>query len=385
MGVKRESPKVIICARSMSKRLLKIFTEGFPLHDWDWVLATSLVVLYAMGLVATLSISQGGSEGRALRQFGYVMVGVLLVLGMVRLETHRLRTTAFIAYLVTVVMLALVLVIGTDIRGTKSWFAIGAFTLQPVEFMKLSLILMLAGYYERSRFRNDPWTRFLVSGIITAVPVGLVLMQPDAGSALILTLIWLAMAATQLDVRRIMLLIAVACAAGLVMWFFLLEGYQQERIRVLINPNLDPYGVGYNTRQSVIAIGSGLLFGRGIGAGSQGHLRFLPEAVTDFPFAVLAEELGLMGALVVFSAFAVLCARMLHIAREAREDFSSLLTYGVSAWFFLQAFVNIGMNLGILPVIGVPLPFISYGGSSLIAASLAAGVVIGVRTVRRND
>ena len=367
----------------MSKRLLKFFSESLQFHDW--ALATSLVVLYAMGLVVTLSISQGGSEGRALRQFGYVVVGVLLVLGTARLETHRLRTTAFITYLITIAMLVLVLVIGAEIRATKSWFAVGSFTLQPVEFAKLSLILMLAGYFERSRFRSDPWTRFFVSGVITAVPVGLVLFQPDAGSALILTLIWLAMATTQLDGRRICLLIGIACVACLVTWFFLLEGYQQGRIRVLVNPRLDPYGVGYNTRQSVIAIGSGLFFGRGIGAGSQGHLRFLPEAVTDFPFAVLAEELGLMGALAILSAFAVVCIRILHIARDAREDFSSLLAYGIGAWLFLQIFVNIGMNLGILPVIGVPLPFISYGGSSLIAVSLAAGLVLGVRTVRRND
>lgn len=348
----------------------------------DWYLGASLVVLYALGLVASISIAQGGNEGRVARQLVFVGSGLALAIGFARTATHRLRAAALPCYAAMLALLGLVLVAGVNIRGTRGWFSFGFFNLQPVEFMKLALVLMLAAYFEKSRFLVSSWKRFLVSGIFSGIPILLVLKQPDVGSALVLGVIWLVLALSQLSVRRVLFLAGLGIIIATIAWLFLLKPYHKERMFVVLNPQLDPYGVGYNTRQALIAIGSGMLTGRGIGAGSQGHLRFLPEVATDFPFAIIAEELGFVGALIVCVALMVVIGRTMYAAQHVRDDFSSFLAFGIGVWIFFQSFVNLGMSLGLLPVIGLPLPFISYGGSSILAVSCAAGIVLGMRTVR---
>jgi len=349
----------------------------------DGFLFIALIVLVAFGAAVHISIAQGGDSARAIRQLVYVGLGIVLFLIATHIETHRLRTASLVWYGTCFALLALVLIFGSSIRGTRGWFSLGFVSFQPVELMKLGLVVVLAAFFERSRFIYSQWKRFVISFVIAILPIGLVLLQPDAGSSLVLGAIWLMLAITQLDRRKVLFLIFVAIVIFGISWVTVIKDYQKERILVLMNPAADPYGIGYNTRQSVIAIGSGKFFGRGIGEGSQGHLRFLPEAATDFPFAVIAEEMGFVGSVTVLVSFAFLIVRIIYIVRHARDDYSAYFAYGVSVWFFTQTAINIGMNLGLLPVIGVPLPFISYGGSALLVSCLALGLVGGIATLRR--
>ena len=346
----------------------------FSLRDWGIVAA--VVTLSAFGLVAVASLHAGTGDPRLVTQAIAVGVGCALMLVIARFRSHHLRAVSVPVYAACVAAMALVLVAGSTVRGTKGWFFLGPFSLQPVEFMKLGLILMLASYFERAHAVATPWELAAKSACIALPAVGLTLLQPDAGSALILVLLWALLLVPQMPWRQRAVLAVAAAALCVGGWFFLFEDHQRERVRVLVNPARDPFGAGYNIRQSIIAVGSGRIWGRGIGAGSQSQLQFLPEASTDFSFAIIAEELGLAGALALLVAYAVLLGRMLAHMPRAPDGFAACALAGIGGWWSVQAAFYVSMNLGLAPVVGIPLPFVSYGGSALLSCFLAAGCVL---------
>ncbi len=353
----------------------------------DWLLLFAVSVLMALGLLAIFSISlstQGSGVPLVSKQLIAFGIGLGCFL-FVSVSNYRLlKSWSWFLYALAVVLLFGVLTFGVTIRGTTGWFAIGGFHIQPVEFAKLALAVVLAKYFGDRASKEAGWKEAVISGAITAAPVALTLAQPDLGSALVLIGTWgLLLLFGGLRKRSALLMFLLfAVAAGLA-WQFFLADYQQARILSFVNPESDPLGQGYNVRQAIIGIGSGGWFGRGLGFGSQSQLKFIPESQTDFIFAVVAEELGFFGVLILLGAFFLLFQRILLHASRTRDDFTSYLLLGVGSSLFLQAAVNIGMNLGLLPVTGIALPLVSYGGSSLVLTLLMLGLVHSVAVRQR--
>ena len=262
------------------------------------------------------------------------------------------------------------------IRGTRSWFNLFGFSFQPVELAKVGLILILAYIISRFGRRFERPLFFYGTGLVAFLPIFLVLLQPDLGSAILLGFIWFGMM-LMAGVRKkhILFVILLVVTVSIIGWFFLLKDYQKERLQTFVNPNRDPLGTGYNLTQSTIAVGGGRLIGRGLGFGSQSQLHFLPEAQTDFIYAVIGEEMGLAGVTVMLILFTIIFWRIILIIKHTNSDFVAFFASGVFILFLTQLFTNIGANIGLLPITGVTLPFVSYGGSSLIVNLLLLGIL----------
>lgn len=349
------------------------------LRQLDWMLIVAIFALVAIGLSAIYSVDISTEATQYIflkKQLIAFFLGAVFFF-VVGISNYRLlKGYSLILYIASIASLALVLFLGTTIRGTTGWFSLGAFNFQPVEFAKISLAIMLAWYFSE-RARKDFGLRELFeSAIITAVPVVLTLMQPDLGSAVILMSIWgIVVLFAGIKWKYILTLLVGSGLVSIFSWVFLFAEYQKARLTTFLNPELDPLGQGYNITQALIAIGSGKFFGRGLGLGSQSQLQFLPEAQTDFIFAVIAEELGLFGVVILLSAFFLLFMRILRHASQTTDAFTSYLLLGIGGVFFVHFVINIGMNLGLMPVTGIALPFVSYGGSSLMLSMLMLGVI----------
>lgn len=354
---------------------------------YDWVLPVVVLVLTFIGLATIYSIDL--SRGETLQYFPTqtvaLILGCIVMLAASMIHVTVYQSSARLAYIGSLALLAGVLVFGVTIRGTTGWFRFGGFSFQPSEIAKVALILFLAWLIHRyGRQFHTP--RFLVaSAMVMLLPVGLIMLQPDLGSALILGGIWfLFLFFVGVQKRYIALIIGMGALVATVGWMFLFADYQKERLLTFIDPSRDALGSGYNVTQSIIAIGSGKLFGRGLGFGSQSQLHFLPEAQTDFIFAVIAEELGFVAVLVVFGLYFILLWRLMFLARQAQDDFRAFIVLGIALLFFIQVLINVGATVGLLPVTGVTLPFLSYGGSSLIINFLLIGIAESVARSTRN-
>ena len=278
-------------------------------------------------------------------------------------------------YALGIASLLLVVFFGRTVNGTKGWFEFGGFQLQPVEFVKIILCIVLAKYFSDHVDNMNSWRLIFMSGLITGAPVVLVMLQPDAGSALLMMGIWFGLLlALPIPRRRIGMLLLVAVVAGVASWFLVLRTYQKDRILNFVSPTRDQSKSGYNVQQAITAVGSGQWIGRGLGLGTQSQLSFLPERQTDFIFASISEELGFVGAGAIVALFAIIFWRMFVLSQRSRDNFSVVLSIGLAMMIFIQVFVNIGMNIGVFPVAGIPLPFISYGGSSLLSSMVAIGL-----------
>lgn len=350
----------------------------FPLLSRvDWTLVGAYLFLIGIGLVSLYSASLSDGDGSYFwKQIGFTVAGAVIV-SVTALIPHTLFARRQKALTITaVITLVAVLLFGKTIRGTTGWFSIGGFGIQPVELVKVLMVLVLAGFFAVRAKTTSGIMLIIQSGALVAVLAGLVLLQPDFGSASLLVLIWFGLLIVAGVKKRYLLAIALGfIALAVVAWFFLLKPYQKDRIMVFWDPGRDPLGRGYNVTQSVIAIGSGGFFGKGVGYGSQSQLRFLPERQTDFIFAVIAEELGFVGVLVVMSLFSVMIFRFYKIVSESDDSFTIYMVSGFALAVTLETFINIGSNIRLLPVTGVTLPFMSYGGSSLLAKSLMIGLV----------
>jgi len=366
----------------MFKRLF-ILTRGY-----DWYLIINVILLMIFGLAALYSLQINVAEPNFVflnRQLIFVGLGLVLFFLMSQIS-FRVWGDYYKVILGTVAfMLIVVLIVGISIRGTTGWLEFFGQTFQPVELAKIALIIFLAKFFTSRGKQPKLLTDIFISGLITGALIVLVMLQPDLGSAMILFFIWLVMVLL-LPIRKktvfIIFLIIVVLAAGA--WFFLFKDYQKDRLLTFIQPQLDPLGAGYNVRQSVVAVGSGQLVGRGLALGSQSQLNFLPEQETDFIFAVIAEELGFVGASLLLILFFSLLVRLYRIAQQTRDDFGNMLALGVITYLTVQTFINMGMNMGIAPVTGVPLPLVSYGGSSLLSVLIALGIVLNIHLKNRS-
>jgi rod shape determining protein RodA len=291
----------------------------------------------------------------------------------------RTGNTVFYFFLSILVLLVLVLFVGEITLGAQSRFDLGFFSLQPSDPAKLILIIVLAKYFAKRHEQIGDFKHIIISGIYSLLIIGLVLIQPDFGSAVILSCVWLGMVLVSgIKIKHLLTVGLVGTVVFGLMWQFLFFDYQKDRILTFLNPLADIQGAGYNAYQSTVAIGSGGLFGKGIGYGTQSKLLFLPEYETDFIFAAFAEEWGLFGVLMLFSLFALLVWRLLDHAAKGSTNFERLFASGVCILFVAHFFIHIGMNIGLLPVTGTTIPFLSYGGSHLITEFIAVGMVMGM-------
>lgn len=344
---------------------------------FDVYLVTSVLVLTALGLVTMYSY-QGDNEYFN-RQI--IWIGVAIVLMLVALIPDyrflRIGNTTFLLFLFFTFLLILVLFIGEITLGAQSRFNLGFFSFQPSDPAKLVLIAVLAKYFSKRHELIGDFKHIVISGLYTLVFFGLVFIQPDFGSAIILFFIWFGMilvAGIKFKHLAVVFLLGSIAFGG--MWQFAFQDYQKARIMTFLNPLEDIRGTGYNAYQSTIAVGSGQLYGKGIGYGTQSKLQFLPEYETDFIFAAYAEEWGLFGVLMLFGLFGVVIWRLLRHAIAAATNFERLFATGVAILFVSHFFVHIGMNIGLLPVTGTTVPFLSYGGTHLMTEYLGIGIVM---------
>ena len=347
--------------------------------DFPTVVASLLLVAVGIVGIASATLDQS-NEGLWRRQVVWLLIAVVVATVVVAVDYHFWAELALMLHGAVAVLLALVLFIGKEVAGNRSWLLLGPLRLQPSELAKWTTCLILAAYLA-VRVRDRLRLRHLIEmGVLMAVPMALVAMQPDLGTALIFVPIYLA-AILLGGVRWKTIL--VACLFSVLLAPFgwtQLKSYQKERILTVFDTARDPDGVGYQARQSKIAIGSGGLTGKGLYRGTQSQLNYLPAQHTDFIMAVLAEELGFLGAAGVLGLFYVLLFRGVVAARSARDRLGTYICLLVVAWLAAQVAINIGMVLGRLPTIGVPLPLISYGGSALLAAMCGIGLIINVRS-----
>lgn len=359
----------------------------FHLRQYDWFLTGVVLLLVTIGLVSLFSLRDASAFPFFERQLAWVIIGVAGMAAISFLDFRIFRThgiVVFLFYLFSTLLLLAVL-FGESIRGVEAWFRIGSFSLQPAELAKLSLILLLAKFFSKRHIEIYQIRHLALSAMYLLLPVGLVLVQPDLGSALVLGAIWVSVVIfSGMKFRHILFLVFSIAAIGALSWNFL-EPYQQLRIASFLNPYNDPQGAGYQMLQSMIAVGSGKLWGKGLGYGSQSHLNFLPEAETDFIFAAFAEEWGFFGVVLLFAVFFILLWRIIMIGRYAADSFARLYALAFAALIFVQSFLHIGMNMGALPITGLTLPFVSYGGSSVIMLLIGVGILQNIKINARRD
>ncbi len=365
---------------------LKIVRRLGQLRSADWLFLLSLFALLALGLSAIYSVELSQATGDFLnvkKQLVAMGVGGTVFFILTLSNYKSFQNYSLVFYVFACLLLLAVLFFGNTIRGSTGWFVVGPVSFQPVELMKVSLVVALATYFSRKARRPFGLRSLLQSGLIAAVPITLVMFQPDFGSASILFGLWFViMLFAGLPWRYIGLMMISGVGMFYLSWNFFFAEYQRARILTFLDPSLDPLGQGYNVTQAIIAIGSGGLFGSGLGFGTQSQLKFLPESQTDFIFAVIAEELGFIGVSLLILAFTLMFWRLWRMARQSQDDFTAYLLLGAGSVIFLQFFVNVGMNLGIFPVTGIGLPYVSYGGSSLVVMFVLAAIIqsIAVRT-----
>ena len=349
------------------------------LKQFDWILFFITLILICLGLVAIYSTNAVQDPPDFLnfqKQLIFGGVGLFFLFLISFLNYSYLKIYSWIIYIFAIILLVTVLFLGVNIRGTHGWFSFFGQIYQPVELAKIILIIILCKLFSDWHGKLDNWFKIFISVLLTFLMILLVILQPDFGSALIFIGIYLGLLIL-LKVKRVyfILMIIALILIITITWIYILKDYQKERVLTFIYPSRDPLGRGYNVTQSIIAIGSGEIFGRGLGLGPQSRLNFLPLQQNDFIFAVIAEELGFFGSLLVIGLLTTFFYRIVRITRRARDDFGLLLAGGIGVLFFIQTFVNIGMNIGILPVTGIPLPLVSYGGSSLLTSLIAVGIL----------
>ncbi len=330
------------------------------------------ILLLSLGVVVIYTSDQA----LALTQGIYGLLGILSFFSIRSFDYNLLKPLTKFFYILTIFLLVIVFIIDFETRGSVRWIPIGPFNLQPSEFGKIALILILSNFWSN----NMPtWKNIALSLLIVAPVLGLVFQQPDLGTTMTLFFIWLTLLVfSNISLYKLLMLGLLGGIIAPFAWFFLKE-YQRQRFLGFLFPEQDPLGVGYNVIQSTIAVGSGQIFGRGLGRGTQSRLQFLPEFRTDFIFAFIAEELGFVGSFLVLFLYSIIFYLSFLIIRKTKDIFGQLIITGVLGMLFFQIAVNIGMNTGILPITGITLPLLSYGGSSILTVFISLGLVASVQ------
>lgn len=364
-----------------------VFRRAVTQTDWLLVLATLLLSLTGIFMIYSAIHSNPVflKNSLHLKQALWSSIGLCVLLFTLFFDYHFFTRWAYFFYAIIIVLLIAVLVSGQVVYGAKRWLVFGPLRLQPSELARLAVILVLARYFG-SRESEDPigFKELIPAFVLTIAPVLLIVRQPDLGTGLTVFLIAGAMTLAVGVKRRVILSIgclAIACAP--LGWFFL-KPYQRSRILTLFNPDADPLGAGYQSMQSIIAVGSGEIWGKGLLQGTQSRLHFLPEKHTDFIFSVLSEELGFIGSITVLALFFIFILRCLSVALNAADKEGTLLAVGITSAFFLYIIFNIGMTLGLMPIVGIPLPLVSYGGSASISSFIAIALVLNVGMRRKS-
>lgn len=353
------------------------------LKKFDWALVTFAMTLVAFGLVSIYS-SGGEAHLDFQKQILWVAIGFFLMIVISFFDYRILKNyqaPSLFLYGISTALLLGVLIFGVSVRGVESWYRIGFISIEPVEFAKIALIILFAKYFSMRHIEMYRMRHIIASGVYMFFPALLIFIQPDVGSLIILLCVWLGvMIVAGIKVKHLAVLGLVGVVTFFLAWNFAFHPYQKERLFTFLSPETDPRGAGYNVLQSVISIGSGGMWGKGIGQGTQTQLGFLPEAHTDFIYAAIAEEIGFVGIILLLFCFILFLHRIMDIAKKTDNNFARLVAAGFFITLFAQIVVNVGMTLGLLPITGIPLPFVSYGGSSMISLFFMLGVLASIKT-----
>ena len=319
-------------------------------------------------------------------QIIWIFVSIIVFILFSNIDFRFLRRTEILVglFVLFLASLFLLMIFGHIAGGARSWFSFGGFSFQPTDMIKLVVILILAKYFSRRHVEIAHYKHILISGIYAFIPFILVFLQPDFGSAIIIFFIWIGMVLVSgISKKHLLFVFLAGVLAFFTLWLFVFQPYQKARIINFIDPYTNMHGSGYNAIQSTIAVGSGQIFGKGVGFGTQSRLKFLPEYETDFIFAAFAEEWGFFGVILLFVLYILIIAKLMRIASHGSTNFEILFGLGVIIFLVSHILVNIGMNIGILPVTGITLPFMSYGGSHLLAEFMALGIASSMRNYSR--
>lgn len=352
---------------------------------FDWILIISALLLAGIGLLSIYSFCLGKGDFFVFKkQIIFLAIGLFLMFLISFFDWRAFRENPYfilILYFLCFLALAGLFFFAPEIRGVKSWYKMGPFSFDPIGITTLVLIILLAKFFSMRHIEMYRLSHILLSGLYVLLPVILIFFQPNLGSALILIALWLGiLVISGIKLGHFLILVLCGILILILSWSFLLKDYQKERLINFVSPQIEPLGASWSQNQAKIAIGSGGFWGKGIGKGSQTQYGFLPEPHTDFIFAAFAEEFGLMGVGFLFFLFGVLIWQIMKIAISAKSNFPRLFASGFTIVLIAQIFIHIGMNLGILPVIGIPLPLVSYGGSSLIAIFIGIGVLESIKS-----
>lgn len=352
------------------------------LRDTHWQLVTSMFALMGMGILFIYSASNQAPVNYEMRQLFWVGFGLIMFLAVTLLGYRTFLSLSYLIYLISILLLIWVMIAGHTRLGAQRWISLGPVVIQPSEFAKLATVLTLAHFLGS----HNPWEKenriILTALALAAVPLFLIMKQPDLGTSLLfIPMIGIILFMWGIRYRYVFLAALTGLVTAPVLWHFL-KAYQKKRILVFLNPNLDPLGAGYTALQSRIAVGSGGLLGKGYLAGTQSQLNFVPEHHTDFIFCVIGEEWGYWGSLLLIVLYGMLFRAIFQVIRHTTDLRARLLGSGLLALLFSQVFINIGMSIGLMPITGLTLPLVSYGGSSFLATSIALGLILSIHRER---
>ncbi len=353
------------------------------IKNLDWILAGCAIALSFIGLLSLSGGLKDGLPGNFYRQAIFLLVGFFLMILVSFFDWRSLKEDSRLVlaiYFSGFLLLLGLFFLAPEIRGVQRWYVIGPLSFGPVEFVKIALIVLLAKYFSKRHVEMYRFSHIVFSGGYVFLLSIMTFFQPDMGSAAVLVILWIGVLfVSGIKTRHFLILCLIAALVFSFSWAFLLEDYQKTRIIGFLEPHLDPQGINWNPEQAKIAIGSGGIFGQGIGQGTQTRYGFLPETDTDFIFSAIAEEMGMVGVSIVLGLFMILTLRVLKIALKVRDNFSRLVCFGFAILIVSQVFINIGMNQGILPIVGLPLPLVSYGGGSLVFTFIGIGIIQSIK------
>jgi rod shape determining protein RodA len=350
----------------------------------DWLMLVFIVPLLGAGLVTMQSFTGEGAFFE--RQLLWIGISLIAFFILSAIDFRFLKQTNILIYiyLFLIMLLISLFVFGKTVKGATSWFDFGVFSLQPVDFMKIALIGVLAKFFSRRHVEIKNIKYLFISAFYGLLPFVLVFLQPDFGSAVIILAIWFGMTfVSGISKKHLAVTFGIGFLIFGMMWAFVFQPYQKARIMTFLDPLSDIQGTGYNAYQSTIAVGSGQIFGKGVGYGTQSRLQFLPEYQTDFVFSAFGEEWGFIGSIIVLILFMLVIFRILRIARRSSSNFESLFALGIAIMIISHVIVNVGMNIGLLPVTGITLPFMSHGGSHMLTTFIGLGILMGMRSYER--
>jgi rod shape determining protein RodA len=363
--------------------------DYFRLRErFDWPLFISAALVAVVGIVnlySATSVYSGARAEQYVNQVYWLVAGGILAVFAASIDYRHFERLGYVVYIIGVLCLVLVFILGRDIRGSARWIVLGSFQFQPSEFMKLALAIALAKFlHDDPRGEGRTLKDLVVPVLLTIIPVGLILRQPDLGTAIILMLIFFSIALLiRLRWKSVASLVGISAFSVLLAWNYGLKDYQRQRVTSFLNPEADLRGAGWQAHHARVAIGNGGLLGQGYMRGTQNQFKFLPDQYSDFPFPVFAEDWGFVGGLLLLGLYGFLSIWAIRVASQSKDRFGAALSVGIGAMIFWQAFINLGMVLGLLPVVGVTLPLFSSGGSSVLTVLIGVGLLMNV-SMRRN-